>query len=52
MIDVPLIASGGVASLEDIKKLYSNKIYGVIVGKAIYDNKINLNELFYYNKLC
>ena len=46
MIDVPLIASGGVSSLEDIKKLYSFKVHGVIVGKAIYDNKVKLNEIF------
>ncbi|NPA58708.1 MAG: 1-(5-phosphoribosyl)-5-[(5-phosphoribosylamino)methylideneamino]imidazole-4-carboxamide isomerase [Aquificae bacterium] len=44
----PVIASGGVGSLEDIKKLYSIKdagVYGVVVGKALYEGKINLKEL-------
>ena len=46
IVKVPLIASGGVSNFQDIKKLYSFKVDGVIVGKAIYDNKINLNEIF------
>ena len=49
-IKVPLIASGGVASIQDIKKLYSFKVDGVIVGKAIYDNKVNLKEIFSLKK--
>ena len=46
MVNVPLIASGGVSSIEDIKKLYSFKVDGVIVGKAIYDNKVKIDEIF------
>jgi phosphoribosylformimino-5-aminoimidazole carboxamide ribotide isomerase len=43
---VPVIASGGVANLEDIVSiLKTNTIKGVIVGKAIYDGSINLEEL-------
>jgi len=44
-----LIASGGVASITDIEKMllldsqHSN-LDGVIVGKAIYEKKINLKE--------
>ncbi|MDA9558569.1 1-(5-phosphoribosyl)-5-[(5-phosphoribosylamino)methylideneamino]imidazole-4-carboxamide isomerase [Alphaproteobacteria bacterium] len=49
MVNVPLIASGGVSSIEDIKKLYSFKVHGVIVGKAIYDNKVKINEIFNIN---
>ena len=42
----PVIISGGVSSLEDIKKAKSLKnIEGIIVGKAIYDGDINLEEL-------
>ena len=40
----PLIASGGVASLEDVYKLM-DVVEGVVVGKAIYEGKINLKEL-------
>ena len=46
MVNVPLVASGGVSSIEDIKKLYSFKVHGVIVGKAIYDNKVKIDEIF------
>jgi phosphoribosylformimino-5-aminoimidazole carboxamide ribotide isomerase len=44
----PVIISGGVSSIEDIKKakeLNNNNIEGIIVGKAIYDGDIKLDEL-------
>ena len=42
----PVIISGGVSSIEDIKKAKSLKnIEGIIVGKAIYDGDIKLEEL-------
>ncbi|RMF30612.1 MAG: 1-(5-phosphoribosyl)-5-[(5-phosphoribosylamino)methylideneamino]imidazole-4-carboxamide isomerase [Candidatus Nitrosothermus koennekii] len=40
-----IIASGGVAGIDDIIKLKKMKIYGVILGKALYDNKIRLEEV-------
>ena len=42
----PVIISGGVSSIDDIKKAKNLKnIEGVIVGKAIYDGDIQLEEL-------
>jgi phosphoribosylformimino-5-aminoimidazole carboxamide ribotide isomerase len=44
----PVIISGGVSSIEDIKKakeLNNENIEGIIVGKAIYDGDIKLEEL-------
>ena len=44
----PVVISGGVSSLNDIKKakdLDNKKIEGIIVGKAIYDGDIKLEEL-------
>ena len=44
----PVIISGGVSSISDIKKakeLNNKNIEGIIVGKAIYDGDIQLNEL-------
>ena len=42
----PVVISGGVSSIDDIKKSKGLKnIEGVIVGKAIYDGDINLEEL-------
>ena len=44
----PIVISGGVSSINDIKRakeLNNKKIEGIIVGKAIYDGDIKLNEL-------
>ncbi len=42
----PVIISGGVSSIKDIKKAKTLKnIEGIIVGKAIYDGDIELDEL-------
>ena len=42
----PVVISGGVSSIEDIKKAKTLKnVEGVIVGKAIYDGNINLEVL-------
>ena len=43
----PVIISGGVSSIDDIKKAreINNNIEGIIVGKAIYDGDIKLEEL-------
>lgn len=42
---VRLIASGGVSGVEDLHRLREIKVAGVIVGKAIYENKISLQTL-------
>lgn len=44
-----LIASGGVSSIDDLLKLKEIGCQGAIIGKAIYENKISLNEL---KELC
>ena len=42
----PVVISGGVSSIDDIKKAKSLKnIEGIIVGKAIYDGDIKLDKL-------
>jgi phosphoribosylformimino-5-aminoimidazole carboxamide ribotide isomerase len=44
----PVVISGGVSSISDVKKakkLNNEKIEGIIVGKAIYDGDIKLNDL-------
>ena len=46
MIKVPLIASGGISSMSDLIKLKENNVYGVVVGKAIYEKKVNLDSIF------
>ncbi len=43
---ISLIASGGISSMKDIKRLAKDtNVDGVVVGKAIYENKIDLNKI-------
>ena len=39
-----IIASGGVSSIEDVKKLRERNLYGAIIGKAYYTGAINIKE--------
>ncbi|MBQ8868678.1 MAG: 1-(5-phosphoribosyl)-5-[Oscillospiraceae bacterium] len=39
-----IIASGGVSSIDDVKKLAAQKLYGAIIGKAYYTGAIDLKE--------
>ena len=45
--NIPVIISGGISSMSDVNKIVSDnkKIEGIIVGKAIYENRIKLEEL-------
>ena len=42
--DMQIIASGGVSSIEDVKKLNEKNMYGAIIGKAYYTGAIDLKE--------
>lgn len=42
---IKLIASGGISHIDDLSKLKELGCEGVIIGKAIYENKISLKEL-------
>jgi len=47
-VKIPLVISGGISSIEDIKKIKSlnnSNIEGIIVGKSIYDGDIKIKEL-------
>ena len=39
-----IIASGGVSSMEDVKKLAAQKMYGAIIGKAYYTGAVSIRE--------
>lgn len=43
--DIHLIASGGVSSIDEIYKLQEMGVYGVILGKAIYEGLIQVDDL-------
>ena len=46
---IKLIASGGISSLDDLDNVRAIGCEGVIIGKAIYENKITLKDLERYN---
>lgn len=48
--DLQIIASGGISNADDIEKLNNKNIYGVIIGKALYEKRIELKQLEKY--LC
>lgn len=44
-VDMNIIASGGISSISDINSLKALKIYGAIIGKALYTGNIKLEEI-------
>jgi len=48
-VKINLIASGGISSVRDIEDIRQAGCEGVIIGKAVYEGKIGLNEL---GKIC
>ncbi len=42
---IRLIASGGISSAEDLKKLSEMGVYGVITGKALYEGRLTMQEV-------
>lgn len=45
VLDIPVIASGGISSIDDIKKLLKIKgLWGAITGKALYSGAVDLRE--------
>ncbi len=44
-VGINIIASGGIGKKEDVKALEKMNLYGAIIGKALYEGKINLEEL-------
>jgi phosphoribosylformimino-5-aminoimidazole carboxamide ribotide isomerase len=43
--DIKIISSGGISNILDIIKLRNTKCHAVILGKALYDNKISINQV-------
>ena len=39
-----VIASGGVSGAADIRALKAQRMYGAILGKALYENKLTLSD--------
>jgi phosphoribosylformimino-5-aminoimidazole carboxamide ribotide isomerase len=43
-VDVPVVASGGVTSIEDVARLAAVPMAGCIIGRALYEGKLMLSE--------
>ena len=43
-VDLPVIASGGVTSAEDVRQLADSGVAGCIIGRALYEGKLQLAE--------
>ena len=43
-VDVPVIASGGIASVEHVRRLAKLGVEGAILGRALYDGSVSLSE--------
>jgi phosphoribosylformimino-5-aminoimidazole carboxamide ribotide isomerase len=48
MTDLPVIASGGVAGVDDLKVLRDLDVWAAIVGKAFYEGRIDIQEAMKY----
>jgi phosphoribosylformimino-5-aminoimidazole carboxamide ribotide isomerase len=48
MTDLPVIASGGVAGVDDLKALKELDVWAAIVGKAFYEGRIGIGEAMAY----
>jgi phosphoribosylformimino-5-aminoimidazole carboxamide ribotide isomerase len=46
-VAVPVIASGGVTSLEDVRRLARLGLAGCIIGRALYEGKLDLREVIH-----
>ena len=44
-VQLPVIASGGVTTLDDVRRLHQNGLAGCIIGRALYEGQLNLREV-------
>ena len=49
-VDIPVVYSGGITTIEDIKKLNATGVEGIVIGSALYKDKIDLTEALKYQK--
>ena len=51
-VDLPIVYSGGITTIDDIKKLNESGVEGIVIGSALYTDKIDLTEaLKYQNRI-
>ena len=50
-VNLPIIYAGGVTNINDIEKLSKSGVKGVVIGSALYKNKINLKKALKYQNI-
>ena len=49
-VDLPVVYSGGITTIDDIKQLNKSGVDGIVIGSALYTDKIDLSEALKYQK--
>lgn len=49
-VDLPIVYSGGITTINDVKELNKTGVEGVVIGSALYKNKIDFAEAIKYQK--
>ena len=49
-VDLPVVYSGGITTIDDIQELNESGVEGIVIGSALYKNKIDLKEALKYQK--
>lgn len=49
-VDIPIVYSGGITTISDIKDLSTTGVSGIVIGSALYKNKIDLKEALKYQR--
>jgi len=47
-VNIPVIYSGGITTLNDVEKLSKTNTFGVVIGSALYKGTINFEEAIKY----
>ena len=47
-VDLPIVYSGGITSISDVKQLNESGVEGIVIGSALYKDKIDLKEALKY----
>ena len=49
-VDIPIVYSGGITTIDDVKQLNKINIDGIVIGSALYTDKIDLKEALKYQE--
>ncbi len=50
-VNIPIVYSGGITTIEDVKKLSKTGVKGIVIGSALYKDKIKINDALKYQSL-